>query len=102
MTKLTFKRLALVVVTALGLGLLATGPTSATIVASSDTLTVSATTSTISAGETASVTVTQTAIAAAAGDSISVVVTNQTRPDGGDGRLGFYVTDSQMRLSEPQ
>ena len=94
MTKLTFKRLALVVVTALGLGLLATGPTSATIVASSDSLTVSATSSTISAGETASVTVTQTAIAAAAGDSISVVVTNQTRPEGADGRLGFYVTDS--------
>jgi len=94
MTKLTFKRLSLVVVTALGLGLLATGPTSATIATSSDTLTVSATTASISAGETASVTITQTAIGAATGDSIAVVVTNQSRPNGGDGKLGFYVTDS--------
>jgi len=94
MTKLTFKRLSLVVVTALGLGLLATGPTSATIATSSDTLTLSATTASISAGETASVTITQTAIGAAAGDSIAVVVTNQTRPSSGDGTLGLYVTDS--------
>jgi hypothetical protein len=98
MTKLTFKRIALVVVTALGLGLASSGPSSSTIVASSDTLTISSATSTISAGETASVTVTQTAIAAAAGDSIGVVVEDQSVPAAATsstvGTLGFYVTDS--------
>jgi hypothetical protein len=94
MTKLTFKRIALVVVAALGFGVLATGPSSGAMIASSDTLTISATTSTISAGETASVTVTQTVIAAAAGDSIGVTVTDQSSPTSGDGTLGFYVTDS--------
>ena len=94
MTKLTFKRIALVAVTALGFGLLSTGPSSGIMVASSDTLTISATTSSISAGETASVTVTQTVIAAAAGDSIGVTVQDQSVPTSGDGTLGFYVTDS--------
>jgi hypothetical protein len=94
MTKLTFKRLALVVVASLGFGVLSTGASSGTTVASSDTLTLSATTSAITAGETASVTVTQTAIHAAAGDSIAVRVTDQSSPTGGDGKLGFYVTDS--------
>ncbi|NBO27152.1 MAG: hypothetical protein EBU96_10275 [Actinobacteria bacterium] len=98
MTKLTFKRIALVVVTALGLGLASSGPSSSTIVAASDTLTISSTTSTIAAGETASVTVTQTAIAAAAGDSIAVYVQDQSQPAAAtsstNGTLGFYITDS--------
>jgi len=94
MTKLTFKRIALVVVTSLGLGILSTGPSSGTVTASSDTLTQSATTSSIAAGETASVTITQSAIGNTAGDSIGVVVTNQSAPVGGNGTLGFYVTDS--------
>jgi hypothetical protein len=94
MTKLTFKRLALVVVTALGLGVIASGPSSAVITASSDTLTVSATASTIAAGETASVTVTQSFIANLAGDSLTVVVENQSAPASGNGTVGIYVTDS--------
>jgi hypothetical protein len=94
MTKLTFKRLALVVVTALGLGVIASGPSSAAITASSDTLTVSATASTIAAGETASVTVTQSFIANLAGDSLTVVVENQSAPASGNGTVGIYVTDS--------
>jgi len=94
MTKLTFKRLALVVVTALGLGVIASGPSSAVITASSDTLTVSATASSIAAGETASVTVTQSFIANLAGDSLTVVVENQSAPASGDGTVGIYVTDS--------
>ena len=94
MTKLTFKRLALVVVTALGLGVIASGPSSAAITASSDTLTVSATASSIAAGETASVTVTQSFIANLAGDSLTVVVENQSAPASGDGTVGIYVTDS--------
>jgi hypothetical protein len=94
MTKLTFRRLALVVVTALGLGVIASGPSSAAITASSDTLTVSATASTIAAGETASVTVTQSFIANLAGDSLTVVVENQSAPASGNGKVGIYVTDS--------
>ena len=98
MTKLTFKRIALVVVTALGLGLASSGPSSSTIVAASDTLTISSTTSTVAAGETVSVTVTQTAIAAAAGDSIAVYVQDQSVPAAATastvGTLGFYITDS--------
>jgi hypothetical protein len=94
MTTLTFKRLALVVVTALGLGVIASGPSSAVITASSDTLTVSATASTIAAGETASVTVTQSFIANLAGDSLTVVVENQSAPASGNGTVGIYVTDS--------
>jgi hypothetical protein len=94
MTKLTFKRLALVVVTALGLGVIASGPSSAVITASSDTLTVSATASTIAAGETASVTVTQSFIANLAGDSLTVVVENQSAPASGNGTVGIYITDS--------
>jgi hypothetical protein len=98
MTKLTFKRLALVVVASLGFGVLSTGASSGVMVASSDTLTLSATTSAISAGETASVTVTQTVIAAAEGDSIGVRVTDQSSPDSGDGLLAFYVTDSSNAI----
>ncbi len=94
MSKLTFKRLALVVVATLGLGVLSSGPSSSAIVASSDTLTLSATSATIAAGETASVTVTQTLIAQAAGDSMLVNLSSQSAPAGGDGTLGVYVTDS--------
>jgi len=40
------------------------------------------------------VTVTQSFIAAAAGDSMAVVVANQSKPTGGDGTVGIYITDS--------
>jgi len=94
MSKLIFKRVALVVVSTLGLGVLSSGPSQSAVVPSSDTLTVSSTSSTIAAGETASVTVTQTFIASAAADSLLVRVSTQTRPEGGNGSLGLYVTDS--------
>jgi len=96
MSKLSFKRIALVVVSTLGLGVLSSGPSSAAIVASSDTLTLSSTTSAISAGETATVSVSTSFIGAVANDldSMVVVVTQQSRPENGDGRLGVRVTDS--------
>jgi hypothetical protein len=94
MSKLTFKRIALVVVATLGLGLFTSGPSQSAITPSSDTLTLSATSSTIAAGETASVTVTQTGIGNAGSDSLLVWVTNQSSPASGNGSLGFYVTDS--------
>ena len=94
MSKITFKRIALVVVATLGLGVLSTGPSQSAISPSSDTLTLSTTSSTIAAGETASVTVTHSGIANAGADSLLVWVTNQSRPASGDGSLGFYVTDS--------
>jgi len=97
MTKLTFKRLALVVVTALGLGLFASGPTNA-VVASSDTLTASATTATVAAGETATVSITQTFVANLAADSLGVQILNQSTPAASssstNGRLTLVVTDS--------
>jgi hypothetical protein len=94
MSKLTFKRLALVVVTALGAGVLASGPSSAAITNNSDTLTLSATTASIGTGETASVTITTSAIAGGAGESNTVNIITQSRPAGGNGSAGLYVTDS--------
>jgi hypothetical protein len=94
MSKLSFKRMALVVVATLGLGVLSTGPSSSVIVASSDTLTLSATSATIAAGETASVTVTQTFVGASSGDSMTVTMEDQSTPASADGTLGVYVTDS--------
>jgi len=94
MSKLTFKRIALVVVTALGAGVLASGPSSANLTNNSDTLTLSATTASIAVGETASVTISVSAIALAAADSLTVNVVTQSLPASGDGSAGLYVTDS--------
>jgi len=94
MSKLIFKRIALVVVATLGLGVLSAGPSSSAIVGSSDTLALSSTTATIAAGETASVTVTQTFVGAATGDSMTVSMEDQSVPASADGTLGVYVTDS--------
>jgi hypothetical protein len=94
MSKLTFKRLASILVASLGLGLLSSGPSSGAFTASSDTLTLSATSATIATGETASVTISASAIAGAAADSLTVNVVTQSRPSGGDGSAGMYVTDS--------
>jgi len=60
-TKTIFKRIALVAVAALGLGVLSVGPSSAAI--TEETLTVSAATATTSVDETATVTVTSAFIA---------------------------------------
>jgi len=94
MSKLTFKRLALVVVTALSAGVLSAGTSSATITASSDTLTISATSASIGAGETASVTISSSWIGDTVGESLTVNVLSQSKPTSGDGYLGMYVTDS--------
>ena len=95
MSKITFKRISLVVVTALGFGLMSTNPSSATITSSSDTMTLSSSTASIGTGETASVTIAVSGIAGAAGDSLIVNVATQSRANGaGDGSLGHYITDS--------
>jgi hypothetical protein len=94
MSKITFKRIALVVVATLGLGVLSTGPSSGAFTANSDTLTASATAATIAAGETASVTISASAVANTLADSLNVTVLTQSRPASGDGSLGFYVTES--------
>jgi len=57
-TKTTFKRIALVAVAALGLGILSVAPSSATV--TNESLTISAATSSITAGETATTTVNHT------------------------------------------
>jgi len=100
MSKLTFKRIALVVVSTLGLGLMSWMPANAAIVASSDTLTLSATTSAISAGESATVTVSTSLIAGAAGDSMAVIVAKQSGPTSGDGKLGARTSDSSNALTD--
>jgi len=94
MSKLSFKRVALVVVSTLGLGMLSSGPSSAAIVAGSDTLTASATSASISAGETASVVITQKFIAGAAGESVAVRIADESVPTSGNGTLAAFVTDS--------
>jgi hypothetical protein len=94
MSKLSFKRLALAVVATLGLGVLSSGPATAAMVAGSDVFTISATTATVSAGETASVTITQTAIAGAAAESVAVTVSDESTPTGADGTLALFVADS--------
>jgi hypothetical protein len=98
MSKLTFKRLALVVVTTLGLGFLSSAPSSAAIVASSDTLTLSTATSAIAVGETATTTASTSFIGQTTGDSMVVIVQAQSFPEGGDGSLGVRVTDSSNAI----
>jgi len=69
-TKTTFKRVALVAVAALGLGVLSVAPSQATVVAS--TLTLGTTASTATVGESASTTLTNSFISTAAYDSVTV------------------------------
>jgi len=79
-TKTTFKRIALVAVAALGLGVLSVAPSSAVINSGDETLTLSATTASAALGETASITITDSfvgSLTAATGfvDSRLIVVT---------------------------
>jgi hypothetical protein len=96
MSKLTFKRISLVLAGVLGFGVLNSGSSSATVVPSSDTLTVSANTATVSVGDTASVTLNMSFIAQNAGDSLSVVVVNQSAPSAATTatKHALYITDS--------
>ncbi|CAN2170846.1 hypothetical protein MCEMRE217_00050 [Candidatus Nanopelagicaceae bacterium] len=89
-TKTTFKRVALVAVAALGLGVLSVAPSQAKPL--TITVTPSATTSAIKAGETATITLTASGILTAATDSITVVGV-RTLGNSGDVRLSS-TTDS--------
>ena len=71
--KTTFKRISLALVGALGVGVLAAGPSSSAVV--DETLTISASSGTVVAGETLSVTVTSTFIGDGS-DTSNIVVTN--------------------------
>jgi hypothetical protein len=73
-TKTTFKRIALVAVAALGLGVLSVAPSSATILpgAGTNTFTMVSSSSTIVAGETATATFTSTFVGSVAQDSLTV------------------------------
>jgi hypothetical protein len=86
-TKTTFKRIALVAVAALGLGVVSVAPSVAAPLAI--TVTPSATTSTIKTGETATITLTSSAILTAAGDSVTVT---GARTQGASGTLNFQAT----------
>jgi len=91
-TKTTFKRIALVAVAALGLGVMSVAPSQAAHQA--DTLTLTPVKSAIAAGETASATVNSTFIGAAQGDSITVSAIVTTKPTSGNGALEFRIVDS--------
>jgi len=91
-TKTTFKRVALVAVAALGLGVMSVTPSQA--VHQADTLTLTPTKSAISAGDTATATVNSTFIGVTAGDSITVNAIVTTKPTSGNGALEFRIVDS--------
>jgi len=81
-TKTTFKRVALVAVAALGLGVLSVAPSQA--VSQADTLAISAATAAIQTGETATATLTGTFVsgATASGDTLTVVASATSLPAG--------------------
>jgi len=81
-TKTTFKRVALVAVAALGLGVLSVAPSQA--VSQADKLTISAATAAILTGETATATLTGSFVsgATANGDTLTVVASATSLPDG--------------------
>jgi len=90
-TKTTFKRVALVAVAALGLGVLSVAPSQATHIG--DSLTLTPVTSAIAIGETATATVNSSFTGVNAGDSITVTAI-QYSPNASNGQLGFAVVDS--------
>ena len=102
-TKTTFKRIALVAVAAMGFGLLSVVPSSAAHTYQADVLSVSAATSAITMGSTASVTVTQAFIAATtqtATDSITVTASFTAAPVGTvAGDLGDFVFSAGSNTS---
>jgi hypothetical protein len=79
-TKTTFKRIALVAVAALGLGVLSVAPSSAVVI--SDSIALSASTTTITTGSTASVTLTTAGYFGATSDSITSIAALKTYPTG--------------------
>jgi len=98
-TKTTFKRIALVAVAALGLGVLSVAPSSAAVNAGDETLTLSATSASVAIGETATMTITSTFIGDSnATDSRNVVV-NGGAASGATVKLWADMTDSANIVS---
>jgi trimeric autotransporter adhesin len=92
-TKTTFKRVALVAVAALGLGVLSVAPSQADPVSVS--LTPSATTSAITTAETATITIAASAVLGASNDSLTVYAVVQSANGSTKGALEFRgTTDS--------
>ena len=93
-TKTTFKRIALVAVAALGLGVLSVAPSQA--VSQADTLSISATTAAIMTGETATVTLTGTFLAGAVanGDTMTIVASATALPAGGTTMPALVASDT--------
>ena len=77
-TKTTIKRIALVAVAALGFGVVSVAPSSAAV--AGDTYTLSASTTTVSLGSTASVTLTTAGYFGAASDSLTSTAALKTFP----------------------
>jgi trimeric autotransporter adhesin len=100
-TKTTFKRVALVAVAALGLGVLSVAPSQADSI--SVTLTPSATTSAITTSETATITIAASAVAGATDDSLTVRAAVTSANVATAGTLGFVgTTDSTTtRINAP-
>jgi len=91
-TKTTFKRIALVAVAALGLGVLSVAPSSATVVTHS--LTIDSATDTAVAGETATAVLTQSLLTGAGYDSVTVTAALTTVPTSGSATPVLNVYDS--------
>ena len=77
-TKTTIKRIALVAVAALGFGVMSVAPSSAVV--AGDSITLSASTTTITTGSAATVTLTTAGYFGAASDSITVTAALKTYP----------------------
>jgi len=93
-TKTTFKRIALVAVAVLGLGVFSVAPSKAAVTVGSETLTLSAATQTVAIGETATTTLTLNFTTLAASESVGVVVlgtgaTGSNEPNGSGGGMLF-------------
>ena len=91
--KTSFKRIALVVVAAVGLGVIATGPSSATVQAGS-TLSITATSATLvaGAGETATAVITGTFTSVTGPDSMSITAVRTSGASSGFGTAEFRAT----------
>jgi hypothetical protein len=92
-TKTTFKRIALVAVATLGLGVLSVAPSQAAHLGDTLTLTPPASSS-ITVGETATATVNSSFLGVNAGDSITVNALIASKPSTGAANLQFAVIDS--------
>jgi len=91
-TKTTFKRVALVAVAALGLGVLSVAPSSATLI--QNTLTISSATGASKVGETATATLSSSTITGAAYDSITVTAILSSKPTGSSASAILNIYDS--------